>query len=96
MKKVQLVTDTSKKIVMATLPEIELKVTIVDEESMSLLPSNADVGIDSMLKFSKEDAESEAKTSDVLINTARENLRATIEGLLYPILKAQDYTIVWN
>ncbi len=96
MKKVQFDIDREKKTVTATLPEIDIKVTIIDEQSMALLPSNADAGIDSMLKFSKEDAEKEARQSSALISTAQENLKATIEGLLFPILKAQGYSLSWN
>ena len=96
MKKVKFDVDQESRIVTATLPDIDLKVTIIDEQSMALLPSNADVGIDSMLRFSKEDAEKEARESTELISTAQENLKATIEGLLFPILKAQGYSLTWN
>lgn len=96
MKKVTFDVDTENKIVTATLPDVDIKVTIIDEQSMALLPSDADPGIDSMLKFSKEDAETEARGSSELISVAEENLKATIEGLLFPILKAQDYSLVWN
>lgn len=96
MKQVQFDVDSEQKVVTATLPTIDLKVTIIDEQSMAILPSDANVGIDSMLKYSKEDAENEARQSSELINTAQENLKATIEGLLFPILKAQDYSLVWN
>ncbi|MBQ9009660.1 MAG: DUF4230 domain-containing protein [Clostridia bacterium] len=96
MKNVRFDIDPEQKVVSATLPEIDLKVTIVDEQSMALLPSDADVGIDSMLKCSREDAENEARESEELISTARENLKATIEGLIYPILKADGYALSWN
>ena len=96
MDEVQFDVDTEKKVITASLPEIELKVTIIDEESMALLPSDADVGVDSMLRFSKEDAENEARKSTELISTAQDNLKATVEGLLYPFLKAQGYTLAWN
>ena len=96
MQKVQFDVNQENKTVTAALPDIDIKVTIIDEQSMALLPSNADVGIDSMLKYSREDAEKEAQESTELINTARENLKATIEGLLYPILNPQGYTLRWN
>lgn len=96
MKQVQFDVDSKEKVVTATLPDIDLKVAIIDEQSMAILPSDADVGIDSMLKYSREDAENEARESSELINTAQENLKATIEGLLFPILKARGYSLVWN
>ena len=93
---IHLEVNEENKTVTAVLPEIELKVTIKDEESMALLPSNANVELKDMIKYSKEDAEREARASGELIDTARKNLEDTIEGLMYPILKAQGYTLVWN
>ena len=88
--------DTDNKTVKITMPPIDLKVTIVDEQSMETLPSNANVSVDTMLKCCKEDAETEAKQSKELMNTAQENLKAFIEGLALPILRPQGYTIIWN
>lgn len=88
--------DTSEKTVTLSLPAIDLKVTIIDKESMATLPSDADIRVDTMLKCCKEDAENEARQSAGLMDTARENLKAIIEGLAFPILKPQGYTIHWN
>ena len=92
------VTDVNAddKVVMLSLPEIDLKVTIVDEESMATLPSDANITVDTMLKCCKEDAENEARQSKELLDTARENLKMTIEGLAFAILKPQGYTIKWE
>lgn len=96
MKKVRFDVDSSKKNVIATLPNIDLKVNILDEQSIALLPSDADVDIGSLLKYSKEDAENEAKNSTELVSTAQDNLKATIEGLLYPILTEKGYSLAWK
>lgn len=96
MQKVVFDVDNENKIVTAALPKIDLKVTIIDEQSISVLPSNAAVGLDEMLKYSKEDAENEARESSELIATARENIQATIEGLLFPILKSEGYSLKWK
>ena len=97
MKDVKIIdVDTSEKIVTLSLPKIDLKVTIIDEDSMATLPSDADVRVDTMLKCCKEDAENEARHSTELMETARENLKAIIEGLAFPILNPQGYTINWN
>lgn len=88
--------DTSEKTVKLSLPKIDIKVTNIDEQSMATLPSDANVRIDTMLKCCEEDAETEARGSKELMDTARENLKATIEGLAFPILKPQGYTISWK
>lgn len=93
---VQIEADPQSKIFTIILPKIKLKVTIVDEQSMALLPSDSEVGISSMLSASKEDAEREALESDKLINTAQENLTSTIEALLHPLVKAEGYTLEWK
>ena len=95
MNNVQFDVDTEHKIVNAALPDININVTIIDEQLMALLPSDADVEIDKMLKYSKEDAENEARESTELLDIAQENLKATIEGLLYPILKSKGYSLSW-
>ena len=96
MQKVGFDVDEENKTVTASLPPIDIKVTIVDEKSIAVLPSNADVRLDYMLKFSKEDAENEARESDTLMDTARENVQAIIEGLIYPILKPEGFTLKWK
>jgi hypothetical protein len=88
--------DTENKTISMALPKINLKVTIIDEQSMNTLPSNAKVSFDTMLKCCKDDAEYEAQHSDELFATARENLKAVIEGLTYPLLKSWGYSIVWK
>ena len=96
MEKVEFDINTEDKTVTAALPDIQILVNVVDDQSMALLPTDADIGIDEMLKYSKEDAEREAMESDELIETARENLKMTIEGLLYPVLHAQGYSLAWK
>ena len=96
MQNVQFDVDKENKTITAILPDIELKVTVIDQQSMLLLPSDANVGIDDMLKYSKEDAENEARNSKELLETAQSNLKSTIEGLLLPITKAQGYILNWN
>ena len=96
MQAVKFTIDEKNKTYTATLPEIELKVTIIDEKSIALLPSDADVGLDILLQACKADAESEARNSTGLISTAQDNLKKYIEGLLYPILKAEGYSLLWD
>ncbi len=93
MKDVKFDVDAENKIVTATLPDISIKVNIIDEQSMAVLPSNTDVSITDMLKYSKEDAEKEATESGELKIVARENLESTIKALLLPILKPQGYML---
>ena len=92
MEKIVFEVDQENKVITAILPEIDLDVSIDDEQSMVLLPSDADVELDIMRKYCKEDAENEAKNSSELISTAQDNLQATIEGFLSPICKTSGYS----
>lgn len=96
MEKVKIDPDLDRNALIITLPEIDINVTIVDEKTMAVLPKGSDVEINMLLKVSREDAEREASESTDLINVATENVKATIEGLMYPVLKANGYTIIWK
>ena len=96
MDEVRFTVDADAKKVTAALPDIDIRVTVVDDESFAVLPSDVEVGIDRMLKYSREDVEAEARASEDLMAAARENLEATIEALLYPILTPQGYSLVWE
>ena len=96
MHDIKLDVDEKEKCVTATLPDIDIKVKVVDDQSMIVLPSDANIGLDTMLKCSKQDAEKEARESEELITTAQENLKATIEGLLFPIIKPEGYSLRWK
>jgi hypothetical protein len=90
------VIDHEAKKVILRLPEIQLKAGIVDEDEMRTMPANASVSLPEMRKASLADAKKEAKASGELTRTARENLESTIRGWLYPLLKQQGYTLVFE
>ncbi|MBR6966150.1 MAG: DUF4230 domain-containing protein [Clostridia bacterium] len=96
MKDVKLEVDPENKRVTAALPDLKLNVTVIDEQKMALLPSDADVSIGEMLKAAGEDALNEAQQSGELMAAARDNLAKTIEGLLLPVLEAQGFSLAWN
>lgn len=96
LKKIDYVVDENNKTITATLPDIEYTVTIVDEDSVALLPVDVNVELPELLKTSKEDVENEAVKSKELVNAARNNLKTSIEGLLFPILEEEGFSLMWN
>lgn len=88
--------DETNKTVTPILPEIKITANPVDEKTLSFIPSNPKAELSTILRVCKEDAEREAMESSELVETAEENLKSIIEGLLYPILSPQGYSIVWN
>ena len=87
--------DESNKTIIATLPDIDLTVTIVDEKSMAFLPSDTNAELDRILKCCEEDVKNEARASEQLIDTAQKNLKSTIERMLYHILISKGYKLEW-
>lgn len=93
LKKVKIDVDNVKKIIIISLPAIGINVNMVDDQSMTVLPSDANIEIDEMLKCCTEDAEKEASSSKTLRDTAYDNLISSIKGLLFPIIKEKGYTL---
>ena len=91
MNKVDYEIDHENKTVIAKLPDIELKVNILDNEPMAFLPSGVDVKPDLILKYSKEDVVREANESNELRAVAQENVESVFRALLFPILNSQGY-----
>lgn len=88
--------DDEKKTVTPILPEIKISSCTVDEEELSFIPENTTADLKDVLKACEEDAETEASGSPQLMGSAHENLEAIVEALIYPVLNANGYTVVWK
>lgn len=88
--------DNENKTVKPILPVIKITTNLVEEESLSFIPENVTINLQEVLTACKNDATQEASKSEELFESAEENLKSTIEALLYPILDANGYTIIWD
>ena len=96
MKDISFEIDNEKKTVTPVLPEIKINSCTVDEEKLSFIPENTTADLKDVLNACEEDAETEASQSLQLMRSARENLKDIVEALIYPILNANGYTVVWK
>ena len=96
MKDISFEIDNEKKTVTPVLPEIKINSCTVDEEKLSFIPENTTADLKDVLNACEEDAETEASQSLQLMRSARENLKDIVEALIYPILDANGYTVVWK
>lgn len=96
MEDVSFEIDDEAMTVTAILPEIEINIATIDEDSLSYIPSNPDVDLSEVISLCKEDAITEANSSETLYETAEDNLKSVIEALLSPLLTSADYTLVWE
>lgn len=95
MSDVQFAVDEEAKTVTAKLPEITLACN-VDPNDMQFIPEGTDANMQTILQICEEDVENEARQSEKLYETARENLRSTIEALTQPVLSAGGYSMTWE
>lgn len=95
MEDVEFLIDEVNRTVTPILPEININNAVVDESSFSYILENPDISLKDVITLCKEDVMKNAAESEVLYETAEENLKAVIEGLLKPILDNENYEIVW-
>ena len=91
--------DNTKKIITITLPEIELKPTIIFRDggkSFSFIPTNTDIEMKELIKVCEDDAIKKVSERLKIKDVAKENAKSTIEGLLLPLLEGNNYQIIWK
>ena len=96
MSEIQWKIDHENRTVKPILPQITINVNTVDEKTLSFIPENATIELNKALAACKEDSKSEALKSTGLLETAKDNLKSIVEGLLYQILTSQNYKIIWE
>lgn len=98
MKDVDFEIDNDNLTVKPILPKIQLTVNLIEEDqnAFSFIPSNVTLPLKDIIAICKKDASQEAEKSEELFEVAEDNLKSTIEALVYPIVDAKGYTIVWE
>ena len=82
---------------MPILPEIKLTPSIITNvDSPSFIPENTSIELKEVLTVCEKDAQEEAEKSEELMNVAKDNLKNTVEALLFPIVEANGYKIIWE
>ena len=94
--KIEFEIDKENHTVTPILPELEYKINVADEQSLSFMPDNVKIDLNDALEACQQDAMTEATDSGRLKDVAEENLKNTIEALLYPIISYYGYTIEWE
>ena len=94
-KKIEFNEETKE--VYVVLPKIQLvPVVRVKNDSFSFIPEDSKVDLKEVLTVCEEDANKEATDNVELLNVATNNAKNTIEGLLLPLIKEDNYKIVWK
>jgi hypothetical protein len=88
--------DNENKTVKPILPEIVITADPVEKESLSFMPSKVNTTIGDALMLCKTDMKQEAQSSPELMETAKAQLKTTVEALIYPIVNANGYSVIWD
>lgn len=96
MDDIEIHADNENKVIRVSLPDIQLKAYIVDEDPIEFMPDDVRVDLNEAIAVCEQDALEEANNSTELKKSATENLKNTIEALLYPVLKEYGYSIEWG
>ncbi len=97
MKEIYFEIDEKKKTIMPIFPEIKLTPNVItNADSPSFIPENTSIELKEVLTVCQQDAQEEAEKSEELKNVAKDNLKNTVEALLFPIVEPNGYKIIWE
>ena len=96
MGKVTFKVNEQNKTITPVLPKIEITQISLDPSNIGFIPANAMGDLKQAFAVCKEDIQKEANETKELYDIAGENIRSTMEALLYPILDANEYAVVWG
>lgn len=91
--------DKNKKEIRITLPEFDLKTSIIfedGEKSLSFIPASHKVEMKDIIKICESDAIEKVNDRVQILEIAKDNAKRTIEGLLLPLVENKNYKIVWE
>ncbi len=83
--------DEKQKIAKFIFPEFSIDNPVIDVSSVSLIPSRTDLVMKEIITLCRNDALEEAKKSEKLMSSARENLRSIIEAWYSPVLQGYSF-----
>lgn len=85
MTQIEFTKDDETGVVTARLPRIQISAPVIDDDSLSFLPENANANIKDVLEICKEDAANDMD-ADSMRQEAISNLKDIVKGLTEPIL----------
>ena len=94
--KIEFNKDDDNKTVNPVLPDIRITSTVVDETSLSFIPSSSTVKLSDAIKVCKEDVQKKAADCDELWISGKDRLQNYAEGLIYPYVQKYGYRIIWE
>ncbi len=94
--KIEFNKDDDNKTVNPVLPDIIITSTVVDEASLSFIPSSSTIKLSDAIKVCKEDVQKKAADCEELWISGKTRLQNYAEGLIYPYVQKYGYRIIWE
>ena len=86
--------DDTNKVITFFFPELTIEKPVIDVDSISFIPEKKDLYMDEIISLCRDDAFGEAKKSQKLIASAKENIQTIVEAWYMPVL--QGYTLEYK
>ena len=86
--------DDTNKVITFSFPELTIEKPVIDVDSISFIPEKKDLYMDEIISLCRDDAFGEAKKSQKLIASAKENIQTIVEAWYMPVL--QGYTLEYK
>lgn len=88
--------DEENKTVTFLFPKLTIENPQVDIGSVSLIPDRSDLYMADVIKLCREDASAEAKKSDKLLTSAKDNIKSIMEAWYSPVLEGYTFQYVFD
>lgn len=88
--------DDEKKIVVISLPKIELQDVDVNPGTFGYIPGDVQMEIGDAAKICRADILNEVKKNEQFFDLAKKSEKTMIEALTKPLLQDEGYTIKWK
>ena len=86
--------DDTNKVITFFFPELTIEKPVIDVDSISFIPEKKDLYMDEIISLCRDDAFGEAKKSQKLIASAKENIQTIVEAWYMPVLRG--YTLEYK
>ena len=96
MEQIEFDINQESKVITVKLPAIVISSPVIDDSKIEFLPSNADVALRDVITICRDDMLGEIQNNRNIRSTAEENLKATLEALLMPIIGGDNYQLEWE
>ena len=88
--------NEEQKVITFSFPAFTIENPVINVGSISLIPNKQDLYMDDVIALCRNDALTEAKSSEKLLTSAQENIRSIIEAWYSPIIPDYSFEYIFD